>query len=68
MLNFLWVVYGIYFKKILYQTTQAIFAGKWLYEGMELPTKTSGLPLNTEIIKKTHKIMMEDQKDVLVGE
>ena len=30
--------------------------------------KTSGLTLNTEIIKQTHKIMMEDEKDVLVGE
>ena len=30
--------------------------------------KTSGLPLNTEIIKQTHKIMIEDEKDVLVGE
>ena len=30
--------------------------------------KTSGLPLNTEIIKKTHRIMMEDEKDILVGE
>ena len=30
--------------------------------------KTSGLALNTEIIKQTHKIMMEDEKDVLVGE
>ena len=29
--------------------------------------KTSDLPLNTEIIKQTHKIMMEDGK-VLVGE
>ena len=32
--------------------------------------KTSGSPLNTEIIKQTHKIMMEhrDRKDVLAGE
>ena len=30
--------------------------------------KTSGFPLSTEIIKQTHKIMMEDEKDVLVGE
>ena len=28
MLNFLWVIYGNYFKKIFYQTTQAIFVGK----------------------------------------
>ena len=26
--NFLWVIYGIYFRKIIYQRTQAIFAGK----------------------------------------
>ena len=25
---FYWVIYGIYFRKIIYQTTQAIFAGK----------------------------------------
>ena len=30
--------------------------------------KTSGLPLSTGIIKQTHKIMMKDEKDVLVGE
>ena len=28
----------------------------------------SGLPLNTEIIKQAHGLMMEDEKDVLVGE
>ena len=38
-----------------------------LYEGMELPKITSGLPLNIEIIRQTHKIMM-DGKDILVGE
>ena len=30
--------------------------------------KTSDLPLNTDIIKQIHKIMMEDEKDVLTGE
>ena len=30
--------------------------------------KTSDLPLNTDIIKQIHKIMMEDEKDVLAGE
>ena len=34
---------------------------------MELPTKASDLPLNTETIKQTHKVMM-DGKDILVGE
>ena len=29
--------------------------------------KPSGFPLNTEVIKKTHKIMMQDEKDVLAG-
>ena len=38
-----------------------------LYEEVELPTKTLDLPLNTEIIKQTHKTMMEDEKDVLTG-
>ena len=28
MISFLWVIYGIYFQKTLYQTTQAVFAGK----------------------------------------
>ena len=26
--NFFWVIYGIYFRETLYQTMQAIFAGK----------------------------------------
>ena len=30
--------------------------------------KTSGLPLSTEIIRRAHGLMMEDEKDVLVGE
>ena len=30
--------------------------------------KTLDLPLNTEIVKQTHKTMMEDKKDVLAGE
>ena len=30
--------------------------------------KTLDLPLNTEIIKQTHELMMEDEKDVLAGE
>ena len=30
--------------------------------------KASGLPLNTEIIKQTHKIMMEDENDIMVEE
>ena len=29
--------------------------------------KTSGSPLGTEIIKQTHKIMMEHRKDILAG-
>ena len=29
--------------------------------------KTLDLPLNTEIIKQTHGLMMEDEKHVLVG-
>ena len=38
-----------------------------LYEGMELPRKTSDRPLNAEIIRQTRKTVM-DGKDVLVGE
>ena len=30
--------------------------------------KASGLLLNTEIIKQTHKIMMEDENDIMVEE
>ena len=30
--------------------------------------KTLDLPLNTEIIRQAHKIMMEDEKDVLAGD
>ena len=40
MLNFLWAIYGIYFRGTPYQTTQAILqANDKLYGGMELPTK-----------------------------
>ena len=34
---------------------------------MELLTKKSDVPLSTEIIMQTHKIMM-DEKDILMGE
>ena len=30
--------------------------------------KTLDLPLNTEFIRQAHKIMMQDEKDVSVGE
>ena len=30
--------------------------------------KTSGFPLNTDVIKQIHKIMMQDEKDVLTGQ
>ena len=30
--------------------------------------KTLDLPLNTEIIKQTHGLVMEDEKNVLAGE
>ena len=48
------------------QHKQFLQANNELYEGMELPTKKSDLPLNTEIIKQTHKIMM-DREDILMG-
>ena len=38
-----------------------------LYGGMELPTKTD-LPLNTEIIKQAHGLLIEDEEDVLMRE
>ena len=44
---------------------QVIFTGK--NEGVELPTKTLDLPLNTEIIRQALGLMMEDEKDVLAG-
>ena len=52
------------------QGKQHLQANDKLYEGMELHKKTSGSPLNIEIIKQTHKIMMHkekhrDGKDVL---
>ena len=56
------MIYEIYFREAPYQTTQAIDK---LYEGMELPIKTLNLRLNTEIIKQAHRIMMEDEEDVL---
>ena len=51
------------------QRRQLLQESDKLYEGMELPTKkTSGLPLSTEIIRQVHRLMMEDEKDVLAGE
>ena len=45
------------------QRKQLLQGNDRLYESVELPTKTSGSPLNTEIIKQTHKIMMgQDEK------
>ena len=46
---------------------QLLQANDKLYGGLELPTKTSDLPLNTKIISQTHKIIM-DGEDILVGE
>ena len=50
------------------QRKQFLQANDKLYEGVELPTKTLDLSLNTEIIKQAHGLMMEDEKDVLAGE
>ena len=49
------------------QHKKLLQANDKLYEGMELPTKTSDLPLSSETIKQTHKIMM-DGEDILTGE
>ena len=46
---------------------QVLQANDKLYEDMKLPTKTLDFPLNTEIIKQAHGLMMEDEKDVLGG-
>ena len=65
MLNFLWVIYGIFSgRHLTKQRTQCLQENNKLYEGVGL----SDLPLNTEIIKQTHELMMEGEKDVLVGE
>ena len=58
-------ILGRYFTK---QRKQFLKANGKLYEGVELPTKTSGLTLSTEIIKQTHKIMMDGKKDILARE
>ena len=50
------------------QRQELLQANDKLYEGMKSPTKTSDLPLTTKIIKQKRKTMMEDEKDVLVGE
>ena len=50
-------------------TKQQLFqANDKLYESVELHTKTLDIPLNTEIIKQTHGLMMEDEKNVLAEE
>ena len=46
---------------------QVLQANDKLYEDMKLPTKRLDFPLNTEIIKQAHGLMMEDEKDVLGG-
>ena len=39
-----------------------------VYEGVNYLQKTLDLPLNTEIIKKVQKSMMDGKKDALAGE
>ena len=48
------------------QHKQFLQANNKLCEGMELPTKNTRSSLNTEIIRQTHKIMM-DEEDILMG-
>ena len=48
------------------QRKQFLQANDKLYEGMELPTPN--IKPSSEIIKQTHKIMMDGEKDVLAGE
>ena len=49
------------------QRKEFLQANDKLYESVELPIKTLGLPLNTEIIRRAHGLLMEDEKDVLAG-
>ena len=50
------------------QRKQFLQANDKLYEDMELPTKNIRSSLSTEIINQAHRIMMEDEKDVLAGQ
>ena len=68
MINLLWVIYGIYLRERGLTKQQLLQANDKLYESVELHTKTLDIPLDTEIIKQTHGLMMEDEKNVLAGE
>ena len=47
---------------------QFLQANDKLYEGVNYLQKTSDLSLNTDIIKQAHRVMMEDEKEVLGGD
>ena len=49
-------------RKQFLQANRINRMGAWNYL-----QKSSDLPLSTEIIKQTHKTMMEDEKEVLGG-
>ena len=69
MLNFLWVIYGIYFRKTLYKKHESNFCRQMIdcMKVWKYLVKT-GLPLNTEIISQAHELMMGDGKYVLARE
>ena len=58
------------FIAVIKKHKQLLKANVNCMSGWNCIQKTSGSPLNTEIIKRTHKIMMEhwDGKDILAGE
>ena len=55
-------------RRLTKQRKQFLQANDKLYGGMEFLQKTLDLPLNTETIKQTDELMMEDEKDVLAEE
>ena len=74
MQNFLWMIYGIYFRQFL-PNNASKFSRQMINctRAWNYIQKASNFPLNIETIKQRHKIMMDkekhqDGKDVLVGE
>ena len=68
MLNFFGVIYGNYFRETL--QNKAINSCRQMLKCMKAWNylqKTLDLPLNTEIIRQAHRLMMEIEKDVLMG-
>ena len=70
MLHFLWLLYEIYFRKDALPNNSGSFCRQMIncMRAWNYLQKTLDLPLSTEIIKQAHDLMIEDEKDVLVGE